>query len=54
LLWQVDGSTPLFLASQGGHVEVAEALIIAGIPVDAARVLVLVLFIEHNSELEGF
>jgi hypothetical protein len=37
-LWQTDGQTPLFVASQNGHVAVVKALVKARATVDQATV----------------
>ena len=37
-VWQTDGCTPLFVASENGHVEVVRALVGAGAAVNQARV----------------
>ncbi len=37
-VWQTDGVTPVYAASQNGHVEVARALVGAGAAVNQARV----------------
>ena len=37
-VWQTDGCTPLYVASQKGHVEVVRALVGAGAAVNQARV----------------
>jgi hypothetical protein len=36
--WQTDGTTPLYLASQNGHVEVVRALVGAGAAMNQAKV----------------
>ena len=37
-VWQTDGCTPLYIASDSGHVEVVRALVGAGAAVNQARV----------------
>ncbi len=38
VVWQTDGSTPLYAASLNGHVEVVRALVEAGASVNQAKV----------------